>query len=104
MIDSEVLTALASSDGEFASNATVEARVMAAFGLVSNGSVSNGFPPRGVSAAPAHDLTNIPLDVDELETLQDLVVRYDQVVQDLDVLNKQIESLLASEGIKGCDS
>lgn len=50
------------------------------------------------------DMGNIALEADELETLQDLVVRYDQVVQDLDVLNKQIESLLAAEGIKGCES
>lgn len=51
-----------------------------------------------------NDMGNIALDEEELETLQDLVVRYDQVVSELDVLNKQIERLLASEGIQGCES
>ena len=48
--------------------------------------------------------TNISLDAEELATLSDLIVRYDQVIQNLDSLNQQIENLLSEESITGCDS
>lgn len=50
------------------------------------------------------EMPNIALDEDELATLNSLIKRYDQVIHDLDLLNDQIENLLAEESIKGCDS
>lgn len=50
------------------------------------------------------EIPNIALDEAELATLNSLIKRYDQVIQDLDLLNDQIENLLAEESIKGCDS
>lgn len=50
------------------------------------------------------ELPNIALDEAELATLNELIERYDRVIQDLDLLNGQIENLLAEESIKGCDS
>ncbi len=50
------------------------------------------------------DVGNIALAPEEIATLQLLVARYDLVLQDLNRLNDQLESLLASEGIKGCES
>lgn len=80
-------------DSDFASTATIEARMTETLEAAANLTTNLG-----------SDMGNIALAPDELETLHDLVIRYDQVVQDLDVLNKQIESLLAAEGIKGCES
>lgn len=54
--------------------------------------------------AAAQELPNIALDPEEVATLRSLVDRYDQVIQDLDQLNAQIESLLKAEGIKACES
>jgi hypothetical protein len=54
--------------------------------------------------AVAQELPNIALDPEEVATLRSLVDRYDQVIQDLDQLNDQIESLLQAEGIKACES
>ena len=50
------------------------------------------------------EIPNIALDEEELATLNALIERYDQVIHDLDLLNDQIENLLAEESIKGCDS
>lgn len=50
------------------------------------------------------EVGNIALAPEEIATLQLLVARYDLVLQDLNRLNDQLESLLASEGIKGCES
>lgn len=50
------------------------------------------------------ELPNIALDEAELATLNELIERYDRVIHDLDLLNGQIENLLAEESIKGCDS
>ena len=50
------------------------------------------------------ELPNIALDADEIATLNALIERYDQVIQELDLLNDQIENLLSEESIKGCDS
>lgn len=50
------------------------------------------------------EIPNIALDEAELATLNALIKRYDQVIQDLDLLNDQIENLLSEESIKGCDS
>lgn len=50
------------------------------------------------------EIPNIALDEQELATLNALIQRYDQVIHDLDLLNDQIENLLAEESIKGCDS
>ncbi|MCU0711471.1 MAG: hypothetical protein MUC43_05395 [Pirellula sp.] len=50
------------------------------------------------------ELPNIALDEEELATLNDLIERYDRVIHELDLLNDQIENLLAEESIKGCDS
>lgn len=50
------------------------------------------------------EMPNIALDEEELATLNSLIKRYDQVIHDLDLLNDQIENLLAEESIKGCDS
>jgi len=50
------------------------------------------------------EASNIAFAPEEVATLQSLVKRYDQVIQELDSLNEQIESLLALEGIKACGS
>ncbi|MFN7878316.1 MAG: hypothetical protein ACK5PB_23570 [Pirellula sp.] len=50
------------------------------------------------------EIPNIALDEAELATLNSLIKRYDQVIQELDLLNDQIENLLSEESIKGCDS
>jgi hypothetical protein len=52
----------------------------------------------------AIDLGNIALAPEEVATLKMLVERYDRVIQELDVLNSEIESLLQAEGIKACES
>jgi hypothetical protein len=52
----------------------------------------------------ALDLGNISLAPEEVATLKMLVERYDRVIQELDVLNDEIESLLQAEGIKACES
>jgi hypothetical protein len=58
----------------------------------------------GTIEAAAQELPNIALDPEEVATLRSLVDRYDQVIQALDQLNDQIESLLQAEGIKACES
>jgi hypothetical protein len=50
------------------------------------------------------ELPNIALAPEEVATLHSLIERYDKVIQDLDFLNTQIETLLAQETIKACDS
>jgi hypothetical protein len=58
----------------------------------------------GESTQLESDDPNIALAPDEVATLESLIGRFDQVIQDLDVLNNQIETLLAQETIKACDS
>ena len=50
------------------------------------------------------EASNIAFAPEEVATLQSLVKRYDRVIEELDKLNEQIESLLALEGIKACGS
>lgn len=57
-----------------------------------------------ISDAATQELPNMALAPEEVATLRSLVDRYDRVIQDLDQLNEQIESLLQAEGIKACES
>jgi tRNA(Ser,Leu) C12 N-acetylase TAN1 len=50
------------------------------------------------------EIPNIVLEEHEIATLNELIERYDRVIQDLDELNGQIENLLSEESIKGCQS
>lgn len=66
------------------------------------------FSDRGISMSPTEEpsleLGNIALAPEDVATLKMLVERYDRVIQELDVLNDEIESLLQAEGIKACES
>lgn len=50
------------------------------------------------------EIPNIALEEHEIATLNELIERYDRVIQELDELNGQIENLLSEESIKGCQS
>ena len=66
--------------------------------------VSLGLVPRTEISGSDQETSNIAFAPEEVATLQSLVKRYDQVIEELDKLNEQIESLLALEGIKACGS
>jgi hypothetical protein len=60
--------------------------------------------PRTEIPGGDQETSNIAFAPEEVATLQSLVKRYDRVIEELDTLNEQIESLLALEGIKACGS